>query len=93
MKVTVDGTAYTLVESGTERWEVFPDDSGRRDPLGEVWKGTRTYSPPATGFGGRIVRFHKQVQCWRNSDWGNARSFETRKEAIRRLVADGRSAA
>lgn len=88
MKATVDGTAYTLVESGEDRWEVFEETPDRRDPIGEVWKGTRTYSPPAAGFGGRIVRFHKKVPCWRSSAWALSRSFETRKEAIRSLARE-----
>jgi hypothetical protein len=83
MRVTVDGTEYTLVESGRDRWEVF--GKGRGVALGEVWKGTRTYSPPAAGFGGRIVRFHKKVQCWKSSI-SHRNSFETRKDAIRGLV-------
>lgn len=83
MKATVDGTEYTLVESGTDRWEVFGDGFG--PPLGEVFKGTRSYSPPAAGFGGRIVRFHKQVQCWKATG-AAPRGFETRKDAIRSLV-------
>lgn len=87
MKVNVDGTAYTLVESGTDRWEVFADIPGRRSPLGEVWKGTRTYSPPAAGFGGRIVRFHKKVQCWKATG-GYRNGYGTRKDAIRFLVRE-----
>jgi len=85
MKVTVGDQQFTLVESGDERWEVFGDGP---DPLGQVWKGTRTWSPSAAGFGGRIVRFHKKVQCWKATG-GYRDGYETRKQAIQSL--QGRS--
>lgn len=74
----------TLVEAGTDRWEVFAEDG--RHPLGEVFKGHYTYSPPAAGFGGRIVRYHKQVKCWKNSRPSHRRHFRTRNEALADLI-------
>lgn len=32
--------------------------------IGTVTKGYYTSSPPAAGFGGRIVRYHKRVSVW-----------------------------
>jgi hypothetical protein len=73
----------TLVDAGEDRWEVFAENG--RAPLGVVSKGHYTYSPPAAGFGGRIVRFHKQVKCWENSVHSRAH-FRTRNEALADLI-------
>jgi hypothetical protein len=59
--------------------------------LGSVEKSHRTYSPPLHR-GSRIVRYHKQVPCWRaNGTQTGFRhrgdsTFDSRADAIAHLV-------
>lgn len=73
------------LEGTDNRFLTFEVD-GQTCSLGEVWKATRTWSPQAAGFGGRIVRFHKQVPCWKTT--AGKRTFDTRREAIVYLYRD-----
>lgn len=80
-------TVVFYLEPGKGDRELVTIDRGSETfELGEVWKSTRTYSPPAAGHGGRIVRFHKQVPCWRTST--DVRAFDTRADALARLYSD-----
>jgi hypothetical protein len=59
-------------------------------PIGYVWKGERTYSPP-THKGSRIVKYHKHVPEWHGhpSRTGHSPSIrrDTRVEVLRELIA------
>lgn len=84
-RIEIDGVAVTLDPA---------DESGRRKvrldgrEIGRVWKSTRRYGPP-THKGSRIVRFHKDVPCWRNDAAPYRVTFDTRKDAIRYLLREG----
>ena len=56
-------------------------------PIGRVWKGTRTYSPP-THKGSRIAKYHKEVSCWYAREPGADRPLDkdTRRQALVWLI-------
>jgi len=59
-------------------------------PIGYVWKGTRTYSPPVSR-GSRIVRYHKKVAEWHAGPHRGSmprHRADTRQDVLRRLIAD-----
>jgi hypothetical protein len=66
----------------SDRWVVY-NESG--NVIGEVWKGTHTYSPP-THKGSRIARYHRRVSHWRNNR--TQVHWETRKRALADLLAN-----
>lgn len=59
--------------------------------IGYVWKGTRTYSPPAYK-GSRIVKYHKQVPEWQGGErrYDPRHRRDTRQEVLRDLIAEAR---
>ncbi len=56
-----------------------------REPLGRVYKGTYTYSPPIHR-GSPVARYHRKVKCWRAE--GTKIDFRTRREAIEWLLRE-----
>jgi hypothetical protein len=52
--------------------------------IGRVWKGERRSSPPVRR-GSPVVKYHKQIPCWRSSS-NPSIAHDTRKDAVSRLV-------
>lgn len=85
----VEETTVTLIEADRGRHAVLLDG----EKIGYVWKGHRTYSPPAYK-GSRIVKYHKKVPEWQGgpNNWDPRHHRDTRQEVLRDLIAEARSA-